>query len=107
VLHLRRGALRGSRGHAAEALAQKRADTILKIMSLRWSRDEFEADPITQPLQPSCQPIHQLVTPLVIKVGCTELLVGFVSGQHMERTHDNRVSHGHDGAFLASTAARR
>jgi hypothetical protein len=38
---------------------------------------------------------------LVVEVVCTQLLVGFVSGQHRERTHDERVGDRHEGSFLA------
>jgi hypothetical protein len=78
----------------------------LKIFSLYWSKDKFDADTITQTLQPPCQSIHKLVTAPVVEVVWTQLLIRFVAGQPMERTHDNRVGDGHDGSFLAPAGSQ-
>jgi hypothetical protein len=89
------------RGRQTSHPACTKSDTILKISSLRRGRDKFEADTITQTLQPPCQSMHKLVTALVVEVVCTQLLIRFVAGEPMERTHDNGAGDDHDGSFLA------
>jgi hypothetical protein len=48
--------------------------------------------------------MHHLVAALVVEVIGSQLLVGFASGQPMERTEGHCVGNGYDSAFLAPAA---
>lgn len=50
--------------------------------------------------------MHKLVTALVVEVVCTQLLIRFVAGEPMERTHDNGADDDHDGSFLPLTRTK-
>jgi hypothetical protein len=65
------------------------------------SWDWVEADAIAQVLQTPCEAIDQRLPLMVITVGGSSRMLGFVAGEPVEGTDHDRVRHGHEGAFLA------
>jgi hypothetical protein len=51
-------------------------------------------------LNPASQAVNETVTPWFIKIIGPQLTIRFMTGEHVKRTDDNRMGHGHDGPFL-------
>jgi hypothetical protein len=56
---------------------------------------------IPQPLNPPCQLVDEMVSPMVVNVMGSQLSRGFVAHEPMEGPHHDRVGHRDDGSFLA------
>jgi hypothetical protein len=57
-------------------------------------------------LQSPCEPVDEMVTPLLLKIVGPEFMVGFVTGQHMERTDDDGMRHSPNGPFLPTACGQ-
>jgi hypothetical protein len=55
---------------------------------------------IARVFQAPCQPMYQLMTPLLVNIVASERLVGFMTREPMEGTDHHRVGHRDDGPFL-------
>lgn len=63
----------------------------------------FKVDPIAKSLNPLGEPINGIVSPPFVEVARSQLVIRFMTREHVKDTDHHGMGDRHDGALLAST----